>query len=450
MPICRNCGGSNKKVVLNYTPKLYTICPDPGTCPESYLCSEILDTACVQYTAGDIMYCGTTFSVVDNSESLENALQNILNLICRKCELNVNIIANSEEESLSSLTTEITNGQAPYTYQWEIAQGEFVGHFISGSATTATLTLTCIAANSIMTGNLDKNIKVSNIRLTVIDANGCKEVVHFVYASDCYSMIVTEPEQMPQYLGGRLVNFTNTETKLLFQPIDFMDDPTYMPTCTEIKNMCCIECFEQGTTEVAITDYRRNRDEFIKNLNENLLNEFVGAPYPDKAINYTQWTPGNLADQLILYKGGLVNYNTLWGCPECSFRIWSEIKWPVLNNQTLAERFPTIDPDTGAKFIWIDPVTFGNTPPNGQPGQMLKWQNDSLNPSSWDEYAWDPVTNSWSEALAIILANSTDNRVRRDAWLKSLDEVILATAPFVWANDYALFHRYKYELKYTV
>ena len=450
MPVCRNCGGSNKKVVLNYTPKSYTVCPDPGTCSESYTCSEILDAACIQYTAGDILYCGTTFSVVDNSESLENALQSVLDLICRKCELNVNIIANNEEVDGPSLSTEITNGLAPYSYQWKIAQGEFVGHFISGSTTLPTLTLTCIAANSIMTGNIDKNIKVTNVQLTVVDANGCKEVVHFVYASDCYSMIVTEPQQMPPYLGGRNFKTNGKKTKYANTPLDFMDDPLYMPTCTELKNMCCVECFDGGY-EITASNYRANRDELVKNTNENLLNEYVGTPVPDEAINYTQWQQGNIGDQLVLYKGGLQNYNVLWGCPECSFRIWSEIKWPVLNNQTLAERFPTIDPDTGAKFIWIDPVTFGNTPPNGQPGQMLKWQNDSLNPSFWDEYAWDPVTNSWSKALGHILGELNINtRARRDAWLKSLNEVILATTPFVWANDYVLFHRYKYELKYTV
>lgn len=449
MPACKNCGGSNKKVVLNYTPKSYTVCPNPGTCPESYACSEILDTACLQYTAGDIIYCGTTFSVVDNSESLENALQNILDLVCRKCALNVNIIANNEELDGPSLSAEITNGQGPYTYQWEIAQGEFVGHFILGSATTANLNLICIAANSIMTGDIDKNIKISNIKLTVIDANGCKEVVHFVYASDCYSMIVDEPQPRQVFLGGRNFKTNGKKTKFANTPMDFMDDPLYMPTCTEIKNLCCVECFDGGYETVA-SNYRANRDEFVKNTNENLLNEYVGTPVPNEAINYTQWQQGNIADQLVLYKGGLQNYNVLWGCPECSFRIWSEIKWPELNNQTLAERFPTINPNTGAKFIWIEPVTFGNTPPTGQPGQLLKWQSNQQDPSFWDEYAWDPVTNSWSRVLANILGESTDNRARRDAWYKALGELLLAQTPFLWANDYALFHRYKYELKFTV
>jgi len=44
----------------------------------------------------------------------------------------------------------------------------------------------------------------------------------------------------------------------------------------------------------------------------------------------------------------------------------------------------------------------------------------------------------------------TANGARRDAWYKALGELILANTAFLWANDYALFHRYKYELKYTV
>jgi hypothetical protein len=449
MAVCKNCGGSNKKVILNYTPKSYTICSDPTVCTESYNCSEILDATCIQYTAGDIIYCGTTFSVVNNFENLENALQNILDVICRHCQLTVNIIANTDENNLPSLTSEITNGEGPYTYQWEIAQGEFVGHFISGSTTLPTLNLTCIAANSIRTGDIDKNIKVSNIKLTVTDSKGCKETVHFVYTSDCYSMIIDPPQETQPYLGGRLVNTLYGDTQFAVIPMDFMNDPRYMPTCTELKNICCVECFESYS--VASTSYRRNRDEYFKSLNENLINEQYGTEYLNTSLNFTQWDPGNIADQLILYKGGLENYNYLSGCPECSFRVWSEIKWPTLNNKTLAEIFPMINLNTGVKFVWLDAVQFGEIPPTGQPGQLIKWGIDPLDPTYLTSHAWDPTTNSWSSVLADVIDEiNTPNKDRTQAWLKAFNELVLATVPFVWANDYALFHRYKYELKYTV
>jgi hypothetical protein len=300
-----------------------------------------------------------------------------------------------------------------------------------------------------MTGNLDKNIKVSNIKLTVLDANGCKEVVHFVYASDCYSMIVDEPQPRQAFLGGRIDKSNGLKTKFAYTPMDYLDNPLYIPTCTDIKNMCCVECFESEGQ--ASSNYRQNRDEHFKWLNENLLNEDAGSAMPEKALNYTQWEQGGLADQLKIYKGSLVNYNFLKGCPECTFKLWTETSWPQLDNQTLAERFSMLDPEDCTKFVFIDAVSFGNTPPTGQPGQLLLWQNDPGSPQSWAYYAWDPVTNSWSSSLGEIFEEiNTDTRAKRDAWLKAFNEILLAQMPFVWANEYALLHRYKYELKITV
>ena len=452
MPVCRNCGGSNKKVILNYTPKSYTICPDPGTCPESYACSEILDSACVQYTNNNILYCGTTFVVISKFENLESALQSLLDIICQtppRCALEVNIVPNPDDEDTPTLTASVANGQAPYTYEWEIAQGDFVGHFVSGSTTLPTLNLTCIAANAIMTGNIDKNIKVSNIQLTVKDSRGCKETVHFLYASDCYSIIVDPPQPRQAFLGGRIFNNNGYETPFALEPMDFMDNPDYMPRCTELKNICCIEGYP--SYEDAASEYREARDQYAQAVNENTLNENVGSPEPTFPLDYTQWEPGNLGDQLIFHKGGLMNYNILWGCPECTFRVWNEISWPELSNQTLAERFSMLDPEDCTKFYWIDAVPFGNTPPTGQPGQLVKWATDPLDPTLFGEYAWDPVTNIWSETLGGIIVNiGLPDRSKRNAWLAAFNSVLFANGPFLWANDYVMFHRFKYELKYQV
>jgi hypothetical protein len=452
MPICKNCGGSNKKVVLNYTPKSYTICPDPGICPESYGCSEILDSACIQYTSDNILYCGTSFVVINKFESLENALQEILDILCQtppRCALDVAIIPNPNDENTPSLTTSVSNGLAPYTYKWEIAQEDFVGHIISGSSTSSSLNLTCIGAKAIRTGSVDKNIKISNIQLTVTDAKGCKETVHFLYTSDCYPMVVSDSQPRQAFLGGRLFNNNGYETPFAYVPMDFMDNPIYMPLCPELKNICCIDGYP--SYEDASSTYRANRDQYNLAVNQNSINENVGSPEPTTPLDYTQWEPGNLGDQLIFYKGGLMNYNILWGCPECTFRIWTEIPWPALANQTLAERFSMLDPEDCTKFYWIDAVPFGNTPPTGQPGQLVKWATDPLDPTLFGEYAWDPVTNTWSQTLGDILGEINTTSIGQTvAWFKALNELILANGPFVWANDYALLHRYKYELKYPV
>jgi hypothetical protein len=57
----------------------------------------------------------------------------------------------------------------------------------------------------------------------------------------------------------------------------------------------------------------------------------------------------------------------------------------------------------------------------------------------------------WSVTLGGILGYlNQSNRSKRDAWLQALNAVTLANGPFLWANDYVMFHRFKYELKYPV
>ena len=452
MPVCKNCGGSNKKVILNYTPKAYTICPDPGQCPESYKCSEILDSACVQYTSDKILLCDTSYIVINKFESLESALASILEILCQtppRCTLAVNIIPNQNENTFPTLSTVITNGQAPYTYKWKIAQGDFVGHLISGTSTSSTLNLTCIASNVIRTGSINKNIKISNIELTVTDAKGCRQIVHFVYTSDCYPMIVDSQEPRQAFLGGRLFNNNGYETPFALPVISFMDDAAYMPTCTELKNICCVEGYEDY--DEAAEEYRALRDQYYISVNENILNQSVGSPNPDDPLDYSPWEPGGLGDDLIIFKGGLMNYNMLYGCPECTYKIWNEVSWPQLNNKTLAQIFSMLDPEECTKFVWIQAVPFGSTPPAGQPGQMVKWATDPLDPDFYNDYAWNPVSNTWSETLANVLSDilNTDSS-RKVSWLSALNQVILSSLQFIYANEYVLLHRYKYELKYPL
>lgn len=454
MPSCKNCGKGPKNVILNYKPKVYTVCPNPGSCPDDLKCSEILDSLCFQYTGNNILYCDSTNIAVNKFDKLEEIIKTISETLCGvNSDLQIDITPNTENGSLPSLTASVTNGTAPYTYNWKISQGPFVGHFISGSTTTENLNLICIASSSLITGGVDtintnENIKVSNIELTVTDAKGSVKTAHFLYTSDCYSIVVDEPQARYPFLGGRIFYNNGYETPFALQAMSFMDDADYMPTCEEIKNMCCVECF--STQGYAETSYRQNRDEYTRDVIENTLAERVKFS-PVKALNYTQWKTDNLGDQTILYKNGLMNYNNLWSCPECSTRIWSEVQWPQLNNQTLAERFPTIDVYTGSIFVWIDPVPFGKTPPAGEPGQFLKWATDPLDPNNFGEYCWDPVTNSWSSTLMTIMYSiTTQNNARRDAWYRALLEVILSQKSFLYANDYLLLHRFKYDLTYPV
>lgn len=437
---CKTC-----KPIIN---PVQIVCPQPAVCVDAIACSEIIDAACIQYTGENLLLCSTTYSVVNTYDSLESILVALVAAYCDvppRCKLKINFAAS--EGSYPSVSASITDGVGPYTYEWGLEQGNFLGHNIKGSSTQSTIDLECIGENAIETGTFNKYIKISHLALKVTDSMGCSTIEYFVYTSDCYVQIVDAPQPRFPFVGGRIFKNNGYETPFALTPMDFMDNLRYMPTCDELKNMCCVECYVEG--EEANSTFRMARDIYFRNLNENILDENVGSIYPDKPLDYSPYETGGLGDKTVFHKGGLMNYNILWGCPECTFRIWTEIKWPQLNNQTLAQRFSMLNPQNCTKFYWLDSVPFGSTPPTGQPGQMVKWATNPLNHTYYDEYAWDPVTNSWRGDLALLLGLhiGNKNRQKRDAYLKALTELILANSPFLYANDYGLFHRYKYELK---
>ena len=82
---------------------------------------------------------------------------------------------------------------------------------------------------------------------------------------------------------------------------------------------------------------------------------------------------------------------------------------------------------------------------------MVKWATDPLDPDFYNDYAWNPVSNTWSETLANVLSDilNTDSS-RKVSWLSALNQVILSSLQFIYANEYVLLHRYKYELKYPL
>lgn len=52
---------------------------------------------------------------------------------------------------------------------------------------------------------------------------------------------------------------------------------------------------------------------------------------------------------------------------------------------------------------------------------------------------------AWINGTATIEDIQDLIRSKRDAWIQSFNELILANSPFVWANDYLPFHRWKAE-----
>lgn len=438
MPICKLCGPSKITTVSGYTPESFTICKETE-CLDPVKCSEIIDAACIQYTGENLTLCETSYVIISKYDYLEDILSNIISVLCNPCNIQVSFIAS---ESMPNLTALASGGTAPYTYEWGFAQGNFVGHTILGPINTNTLNLLGIGTHGIETDTFNTFIKLSMMYVDVTDSAGCISRHYYTYTSDCYQQIVTPPT-FTQGAYGKLTvqNESQFGTFWRMGGFDFMDDITKMPTCEELKNICCsVEGMDWGD---AAGKYRADRDAFLEALNENMLAENVGFPEPyfHSVADDSQWAVGGLADQIAFEKGGENLYNIPLGCAECYRKAWKELHYDVLGGKTLAEYLPTVN----AKFIWLPAITNPLAPlPTGQPGQLIK-RNDPNDPGTYLELAWDPNKKKWSEILMGPLEDfMTTNRERRNANLKAFNELTLALRPFIWANEYLPFHRLKY------
>ena len=135
---CKSCKGN-----------LFTA-PQPcitQECIENTKCSEIIDSACIAYSGQDLLLC-QEYKLISQNDNVEVALQKLFTAACENCAMSVSI--SGIEGSYPSLTAAVTNGTGPYTYNWSIAQGPFVGHDVLGDTDLSTLDLETIGANSIL------------------------------------------------------------------------------------------------------------------------------------------------------------------------------------------------------------------------------------------------------------------------------------------------------------
>jgi len=93
-------------------------------------------------------------------------------LDCCTCPLYANIIFNGEFRE-PTLTAEVSGGQAPYTYEWTIADnGQYIG--FDGSTTEDTVTIIDIETPP-------PNFSSGLVKVTITDARGCKVNDTFLY-----------------------------------------------------------------------------------------------------------------------------------------------------------------------------------------------------------------------------------------------------------------------------
>lgn len=182
---CKNCGCANqscgcKDSYLTTPPP----CPTPDDCPEAQPCSEVFDAQCIVYTGDDIVCDETT--VVAQNTNVADALNQVVEYVCNQpVECCPTFVADIEPAGglvEFGLTVNVTNGTAPFTYEWSYAQpslgasSDFRGITFTGSTTSQVVSLTL--SSKYYTGfNLavepsSKNIYSTHVKVRVTDANG--------------------------------------------------------------------------------------------------------------------------------------------------------------------------------------------------------------------------------------------------------------------------------------
>ena len=150
----------------------------------------------------------------------------------------------------------------------------------------------------------------------------------------CYEILVApETPEVPELVSR--IEIGNYQTPFTLPVMNFMEDPAYIPTCQELKNVGCIDGdYGNGWTYGDAADkYRATRDLFLNALVDNTGAEHAGMVLYEP-LNYQQWLPGELSDKLIYNKGGLMNYSDIRGCPECTYSVWHNYYYYMLNQVT--------------------------------------------------------------------------------------------------------------------
>ena len=166
---CQKCGCQDQALT---TPIVY---PTPAPCPDPQPCSEAFDSQCVYFTKGDIM-CGNDVVVYQN-DALQEALIQIVDYFCAnipptppapiKGVLPVQIIPNPDP---TILTSTVSSGTAPFTYNWSFAQNVLKGHTFATSTALSTMKFD-LTTDGIRTVSSDA-LYQSLVKLEVTDVDG--------------------------------------------------------------------------------------------------------------------------------------------------------------------------------------------------------------------------------------------------------------------------------------
>ena len=224
--------------------------------------------------------------------------------------------------------------------------------------------------------------------------------------------------------------------------IDFMDDEYNVPTHQEITSWGSSNCNCDYTSfenmmlsyDAAITDnsVKQQLQYFGIQFNNYSNNKYVGFcegdvgfAVPDVSLISTVSFPNNF-----FRKGRPVKIRG-----NRAIKASQTEGWFTYN---IGGRLSAYTDDI--KYIRAVP-TIGERPLTGQPGDVILVGNVN----SYTGYAWDPLSNTWSDSFYNTIDDEvlSDIRAKQSAFAKAKNELILSMRPFTWANNYMVLHSIK-------
>lgn len=148
-------------------------CPTPEGCPNPQPCSEVFDAQCIVYT-GDPIVCDQT-TVVATNNTVADALNQVVDYVCNQSVVccptfAVDIVEERDENYL--LTAQLTNGVAPFTYEWSIQQSALVGMDFTGVTNLNNVTMVTVPTLYVPAVGISGNLFQALVKVKVTDAAG--------------------------------------------------------------------------------------------------------------------------------------------------------------------------------------------------------------------------------------------------------------------------------------
>jgi len=316
--------------------------------------------------------------------------------------------------------------------------GETLNEYPSDSlwgTTIRNLLLSFDGIGGVVINNSTNKITISTdceSEVSLLDADiSVYMVIHYdVSCVCCEEYVPTECEITAEYC--ETPDKVIYDIKIPFTGFDFLDNVNIIPTrCVQLANQ--IDCSAGGAEDLGV-EFRQQRDSYVKYSNEYFLAMVTGQitlaesipivlpPSMDNPLNSFYQGPNNV---------GYLQMNVLQGC-SCKRYYESE---------------GLVGPQYDFDIVFLTEVqSYGDLPLTGEFGQRCMVVDEDM----W--YYWNPNSNNWTDDNTPIVGYpdqedcASSQREKRNAYLKALNQLGLASRPFTWSNFYIPFYQiYKYK-----